>query len=57
MQNKEGYTPLHYAAEYNMYNVAKTILEKTPKVIHIENKHEKQPLWIAVRKVRLLVLW
>ena len=48
IQDNDGFTSLHYSIIYNMLNIAKVILEKTPKVLHLENKYGNQPLWVAV---------
>lgn len=48
IQAIEGDTPLHYAAEYNNIIVAKAILEKDTKSLHIANKNGQQPLRIAI---------
>jgi len=53
IQDKDGFTSLHYAAEYNMLKVAKRIIEKNPRILHIENKYGNQPLWVALHNATL----
>lgn len=52
VQDNNGATPLEYSAEYGLYNVAKLILNKTPNVLHIKDKHGNQPLWRALFKTK-----
>ena len=55
IQDKNGFTPLHYAYEYSMINVAKKIIEKNPKALNIQNKYGNQPLWTAIMNVEIPV--
>jgi len=61
IQDDNGFTALHYAAEYGLYTVANNILEKTPEALHVENDHGNQPLWTAIfntdRKYKLVSLF
>lgn len=52
LQDKEGYTPLHYTAEYGNIIVAKAILEKNTASLHMENKYCERPLYRAVRNAK-----
>jgi len=48
-QDKEGYNPLHYAAIYNNLTVAQAILEVSTDPLHMEDGHNSQPLYRALR--------
>lgn len=46
MQTKKGFTPLHLAAKYGNYDVAKLLLDKgTP--VDVEGKNQVTPLHVA----------
>lgn len=53
VQDNNGATPLHYAYEYGMTNVAKAIVEKNPKALIIKDKYGNQPLWTAVMNAEI----
>ncbi|WP_320033440.1 ankyrin repeat domain-containing protein [Halarcobacter sp.] len=53
LQDENGFTPLHYAAEYNKLDIAKAILEKNSRSLFIEDKYGNQPLWTVVVQTTL----
>lgn len=52
LQDKDGFTDLHYATEHGLYRVAEYILKNNPDVLHIENKYGNQPLMTAVHRTK-----
>jgi ankyrin repeat protein len=50
-QNKEGQTPLHYAANHHNYDIVNKILMKGGDV-NIQDKHGNTPLQVAVFNAR-----
>ena len=47
-QDKDGMTPLHWAIEHRLFDTARELMEREPRVVHIEDKYGNQPLWTAV---------
>lgn len=52
VQDKDGRTALHYAIEHNLPEVAEALLERSPELITIADRHGNQPLWTAAFNAR-----
>lgn len=50
--DNHGLTTLHFAAQNQMYDVVKAIIQKEPESLHVKCNYGAQPLWYAVHNLR-----
>jgi ankyrin repeat protein len=48
IQDNDGSTALHIAAEYMLTQVAEQLLKRNPRLVEIADKYGNEPLWTAV---------
>ena len=53
IQDNDGNNALYYAIEYVMIDIAKIILKKFPKTLHVQNKYGDTILWKALMKAEI----